>query len=58
MTRKEEKDFKSYRAKLELTIILLKDISNFESKEEPGTKLTDNDIIQVLSTIIIKKTLK
>lgn len=57
MNKKEEKKFKQFRVRQELTVKILKTIIDFKSQEEPDyKKLTNDDIINVLSTIIIKKT--
>jgi len=47
-TLKEQKEFKTSRAKSELTIYLLKTINDFKSKEEPEITLTKKDVEQVL----------
>lgn len=53
---KEIKYLQRFRAKEELKLSILKTIANFESKEEPGVKLSDNDIINILSSIIKRRT--
>ena len=42
-TLKEQKEFKTMRAKSELAIYLYTTINKFESKEEPSIKLTKKD---------------
>jgi len=57
MNKKEEKEFKQFRVREELKIKLLKTIIDFDSVEEPSYgDLTNDDIINVLSSLIIKKT--
>ena len=57
MTKKEEKEFKQFRVREELKIKLLKTIIDFNSEEEPSYgDLSDDDIINVLSSLIVKKT--
>jgi len=59
MDAKVEKKFKRWRVRQELTIHILKTIQDFKSLEEPDyKKLTDNDIINVLSEIISNRTKK
>lgn len=47
---------KKDRAKTELKIKVIKVLYNFTSKEEPGVKLNKIDIINILSSIISRRT--
>lgn len=47
---------KKFRARDELKLKLIKTIIDFKSEEEPGYKLTKEDIINCLSAIIARKT--
>jgi hypothetical protein len=47
-TLKEQKEFKTMRAKSELAIYLYKTLNDFKSKEEPEITLTKKDVEQVL----------
>ena len=51
-TLKEQKEFKTMRAKSELAIYLYTTINKFESKEEPDIKLTKRDVEQVLADML------
>jgi hypothetical protein len=53
---KQIKRLQKARAKDELMLSILKVINTFESKEEPDIVLTNNDIVNVLSSIIVSKT--
>lgn len=53
---KEIKELQKFRAKEELKIKLLQVINKFKSKEEPHIMLSKDDIINVLSSMISKKT--
>lgn len=50
-----KKELRKWRVREELKIILLKTMSNFKSKEEPGTKLTQIDEQLVLSELLTRK---
>lgn len=52
----EIKQLKKYRAKTELKIKLLKVLNEFKSEEEPNVELNETDIINVLSSIISRRT--
>ena len=52
----ENKEIMKFRAREELKIEIIKVIINFKSKEEPKYKLTTIDVINVLSSIITRKT--
>ena len=54
---KEIKELQKFRAKEELIIKILTLINNYSSVEEPSIKLSNNDIINILSSIINSKTL-
>jgi hypothetical protein len=56
MTRKEKLEFKKNRVKTEAKVILLKTMYDFKSKEEPDIRLEVNDWVNVLSSIIERKT--
>lgn len=56
MNDKEKYYFKKERVRTELTIKILKTIRDFESEEEPDIKLSNEDIINVLSSMIVKRT--
>jgi|WetSurMetagenome_2_1015567.scaffolds.fasta_scaffold2564659_1 hypothetical protein len=57
MTKNKMKQLKRQRVRMELTVVMLKTLNSFKSKEEPDYgKLTKNDIIYVLSSIIKRKT--
>lgn len=45
-----------FRAKEELKIKLLEVIINYKSNEEPNIILSNNDIVNVLSSIIARRT--
>ena len=52
----EIKQLKIDRAKWELRIKLLKVIGDFKSEEEPTIELDEKDILNVLSSIIVRRT--
>ena len=56
MANNEIDDLKRQRAKWELKIKLLKLIGEYKSNEEPDIKLTKDDVINVLSSMIARKT--
>lgn len=56
MKDKENKELQKFRAKEELKIKLLKLIYDYKSNEEPDIILSNNDIVNVLSSIIARKT--
>lgn len=51
---KNKKDNSIVRS--ELKVEILKTISNFKSKENPGFKLKNKDVINALSQILARKT--
>jgi hypothetical protein len=56
MPRKTRK-FKQWRVRQELTLRVYQMLSTFESQEEPSYgQITDEDIINVFSSIIASKT--
>jgi len=52
----ELKQLQIDRAKWELKIKLLKVIGDFKSEEEPTIELDEKDVINVLSSIIARRT--
>lgn len=56
MRPKERKLLQKLRAKTELSLRLLEVIENFKSVEEPGITLTNIDIVNVLSSMVVRKT--
>jgi len=52
----QDKQIMKFRAKEELKIKLLKVILDYKSEEEPKCELTSTDIINVLSSMIARKT--
>jgi hypothetical protein len=52
----EVKELKLKLVKEELKVEILKTISTFSSKFEPDVSLKDKDILNVLSSIITRKT--
>lgn len=50
------KDLQKFRAKEELKIKLLQVINKYKSKEEPHIMLSNDDIINVLSSMIVRRT--
>lgn len=56
MQDKEIKDLQKFRAKGELKIELLQVINKYKSKEEPHIMLSNDDIINVLSSMIVRRT--
>lgn len=54
----EEKEFKKYIVRQELTVLVLKLVNGFESKEEPNVKLSENDKLHVLANIVSRQLLK
>ena len=57
MSKKELDDLRLFRVKSELTVVLLKQLKDFKSKEEPDfRKLTTIDLINVMANIIETKT--
>jgi len=56
MKDKEIKELQKFRAKEELKIKLLQVINNYKSKEEPHIMLSNDDIVNVLSSMIVRKT--
>ena len=50
------KQLKEDRAKTELKIKLLKVLNDFKSEEEPNVELNEIDIINVLSSMISRRT--
>lgn len=54
--KSEIKQLKKDRAKAELKIKLLKIVTNFKSEEEPDVQLNEIDIINVLSSMISRRT--
>lgn len=57
MANLELKEFQKSRVKEELKIKILRTIHKFKSKEEPHIMLSNDDVINVLSSIITRKTL-
>jgi len=53
---KEIKQLQRNRAKWELNIKLLKVIGDFKSEEEPTIELDEKDILNVLSSMIARRT--
>lgn len=56
---KKEKSTLDWEEKMvrnELKVTVLHSIMNFKSKEVPGRKLKSNDVINVLSEIITRRT--
>ncbi len=56
MKDKDIKELQKFRAKEELKIKLLQIITKYKSKEEPHIMLSNDDIINVLSSIIVRRT--
>ena len=56
MKDKEIKELQKFRAKEELKIKLLKVINKYKSKEEPHIMLSNDDIVNVLSSMIVRRT--
>jgi hypothetical protein len=56
MKDKEIKDLQKFRAKEELKIKLLQVINKYKSKEEPHIMLSNDDIVNVLSSMIVRRT--
>lgn len=56
MANLEIKELQKSRAKEELKIKILHTIHHFKSEEEPHIMLSNDDIINVLSSIINRKT--
>ena len=54
---KEINELKRIRLRQELGINLIKVINNFKSKEEPKLTLTNDDVINTLSSLITRRTL-
>ena len=54
--KSEIKQLKKDRAKNELKIKLLKVVNDFKSEEEPKVELNEIDIINVLSSMINRRT--
>lgn len=54
---KNQKNLRQERVRMELKVKILKLLDNFESEEEPTyKKLTQEDVINVLSSMIERKT--
>jgi hypothetical protein len=53
---KEIKELQKFRAKEELKIKILQVINKYKSNEEPYIMLSNDDIINVLSSIIVRRT--
>jgi hypothetical protein len=53
---KEIKELQKFRAKEELKIKILQVINKYKSNEEPHIMLSNDDIINVLSSIIVRRT--
>ncbi len=49
-------EFRQTRARMELTVRIGELIYSFKSKEEPGYKLKKEDVINVLSSMISRRT--
>ena len=56
MNKAEIKELQRFRAKQELIITILDVINKYKSKEEPHIMLSNEDIVNVLSAIIVGKT--
>jgi hypothetical protein len=56
MKDKEIKELQKFRAKEELKIKLLQVIYRYKSKEEPHIILSNDDIVNVLSSMIARRT--
>lgn len=54
--KNQDEQMMKFRAKEELKIKLLEIILNYKSEEEPKYELTNTDIINVLSSIIARRT--
>lgn len=52
----KDKEIQKFRAKEELKIKLLEVIINYKSNEEPNIILSNNDIVNVLSSMIARRT--
>lgn len=52
----KDKEIQKFRVKEELKIKLLEVIINYKSNEEPNIILSNNDIVNVLSSIIARRT--
>ncbi len=52
-----DKKLQKIRAKEELKIKLLQVINNYKSNEEPHIILSNDDIVNVLSSMIVRKTI-
>lgn len=52
---KEIKELQKFRAKEELKIKLIRVINNYKSNEEPHIMLLNDDIVNVLSSMIVKR---
>ena len=56
MNKAEIEALQRFRAKQELIITILDVINKYKSKEEPHIMLSNDDIVNVLATIIVGKT--
>jgi len=56
MKDKEIKELQKFRAKEELKVKLLQVINKYKSKEEPHIMLSNDDIVNVLSSMIVRRT--
>jgi hypothetical protein len=56
MKDKEIKELQRFRSREELKIKLLSVIQNYKSQEEPHIILSNDDIINVLSSMIVRRT--
>lgn len=52
----KDKELMKFRAKEELKLELIKVIANYKSKEEPDCELTKTDVINVLASLITRRT--
>lgn len=55
-SRKEISTIKRWRLREEMKIRVLETLYGFKSQEEPRLKVTDDDMIHVLSSIIARRT--
>ncbi len=56
MKNKETKELQKFRAKEELKIKILQVITKYKSNEEPHIMLSNDDVINVLSSMIVRRT--
>lgn len=56
MKDNEFKELQKFRAKEELKIKLLHIINKYKSNEEPHIVLSNDDIVNVLSSMIVRRT--